>query len=951
MPPPLPGRSRRSRLPFGCLLILGFSLAPALPAQDRIPLAVDDSRRVTLPGHVSPRIASAVDQGPVDVAMQLPYVSMALQPSASQQADLDRFLAQQQDPSSPNYHTWLTPEQYADRFGVSRPDIDKIVAWLDRHSLTLKSVARGRNTIAFGGPAGQIETAFGVEIHRYLVDGTLHYANTADPTIPAAFQGVVLGLYALHDFRLKPMLRRSLRPRDSTSQGELLAPDDVATIYNITPLYNAGIDGTGQTLVIAGQTEIEMSDITQFRGYFNLPAIDLTTTLVAGSPNPGVQKASGDLQEADLDLELSGAVARNAAINFVIAGNSYNGAIGALQYAIDNNLAPFIGISYGDCELDIGSAEAQVFAAWGTQANTQGQTIFAPSGDAGVADCFGDGGAINASKSVDIPASLPQVTGVGGTEFDATGGSYWSSTNTVNHASALSYIPEMVWNDSAEVGSPAAGGGGASVFFPKPSWQAGPGVPADGARDVPDVAISASPNEGGYLIYTAGSQMILGGTSAGPPQFSGIAALLGQYLVANGFQSTPNLGNINEVLYPLAAAAATANSFHDVTIGNNSVIPCNQPCNAAELVGYNAGPGYDRVTGLGSPDVYNLVTSWHPAALKGKANVTVTLSASPASVAFSASTALTAAVTGSTGATPTGTVTFTIGSDTLGTATLNSSAVATLTISGAQLAVGANTITAQYNGDSSHYSASVSANVIETTPTNGLPLVASLANAASFTTALAPGGILSVFGTQLAPAVAGAAGLPLPTMLAGTSVTISGVTAPLYYVSPTQLNVQIPFEVTSGSPVSLVAINNGESASKPVTIAAAAPAIFTTNSQGTGQGAILNTSYQLVDASNPAAPGSTYLQIYCMGLGAVDNQPADGVPAPSSPLAKTSATPSVTIGGVTATPIFSGLAPGYVGLYQVNVLVPGTVSAGSAVQVSLSIGGATSNTVTIAVGP
>jgi uncharacterized protein (TIGR03437 family) len=880
--------------------------------------------------------------------MEIPYVTLVLKPSTSQQADLDRLLAQQQNPSSPDYHGWLTPEQYADRFGVSQPDIDKIVAWLGQHTLTVKSVARGRNTIAFGGAARQMETAFGVAIHHYLVDGVQHFANAADPTIPTAFQGVVLGIYALHDFRLKPMLRRSLQPRDNTSQGHLLAPNDIATIYNITPLYDAGIDGTGQKLVVAGQTEIVLSDITQFRTYFSLPAIDLTTTLIPGTQNPGIQDSSGDLQEADLDLELSGAVARNASINFVYTSNAYNGAIGALQYAIDNNLAPIISISYGDCELDIGSAEAQTFAAWGTQANAQGQTIFAASGDDGVADCFGDGGSINASKSVDMPASLPQVTGVGGTTFNEGSGNYWSGTNTSDHASALSYIPETVWNDSVTDGSPAASGGGASAFFPKPSWQTGKGVPADNARDVPDVAISASPNHDGYYIVSGGGLQILGGTSVGPPQFSGIAALLGQYLVSNGFQSSPNLGNINQVIYPLAAVTGV---FHDVTTGNNSVIPCNQPCTATELVGYNAGTGYDQVTGLGTPDIDNLVTAWHGSVVTSKGSVTMALAASAARVAFGATTVLTATVTGAASATPTGTVIFTIGTDALGTATLNSSAVATLTLNGAQLAVGANTITAQYNGDNSYYGGSASVSVVETTPSNGLPTVQSASNAASFTPSFAPGGILSVFGTQLAPATASAPGLPLPTMLAGTTVTIGGVTAPLYYVSSTQLNVQIPYEVTAGSSISLRVINNSESSFFTFNVSAMAPAIFTTNAQGTGQGAILNTSYQLVNASNPATPGSTYLQIYCMGLGAVSNQPADGAAAPSGPLAETSVTPTVTIGGVTGNAIFSGLAPGYVGLYQVNALVPASVASGSAVPVSISIGGTASNTVTIAVGP
>jgi uncharacterized protein (TIGR03437 family) len=229
-------------------------------------------------------------------------------------------------------------------------------------------------------------------------------------------------------------------------------------------------------------------------------------------------------------------------------------------------------------------------------------------------------------------------------------------------------------------------------------------------------------------------------------------------------------------------------------------------------------------------------------------------------------------------------------------------------------------------------------------------LVGGLSNAASYTQAFAPGGIVSVFGTQLAPATGVADTVPLPTILAGAWATINGIAAPLYFVSAKQMNIQIPYEVPANSTATL-RIENGANVFFSFNVAATAPAIFTTNQQGTGQGEILdNASYLLVDASHPATPGSTYIQIYCMGLGAVTNQPADGAAALSSPLSWTSlTTPQVTIGGISVTPTFSGLAPGFVGLYQVNALVPAGVTAGSAVPVSISIGGVASNTVTIAV--
>ena len=921
-----------------------------LRAADRITLAVNDNRRVSLRGQISPRIKASVDQGTVDPSMELAYVTLVLKPSAGQQADLDQLLQQQQNPASPDYHRWLTPEQYADRFGVSQSDIAQIVAWLGQHGLTLKSVARARNAVSFGGTAGQMQAAFGTEIHHYLAGGELHYANSTEPTLPAAFQGVTLAIQGLHDFRLKPMLKLKahsgpLRPRETMSDGtHVLGPDDIATIYDITPLYNAGIDGAGQKLAVVGQTDIQMSDIEGYRTSFSLPGKDPTKVLVKGDANPGINQ--NDLAEADLDLELAGAVARKATIYYVYSSN----VLDSFQYAIDQNQAPLISISYGGCEVQTSSSDAATFESWGKQANAQGITIFAASGDSGGADCFDptdrsttDG---NTSLSVDLPAGLPEVTGIGGTEFSEGSGSYWNLKNTASNASALSYIPETSWNDSNIDGSPSASGGGASMYFSKPSWQSASGVPDDGARDVPDVSVSGSADHDGYNIMTGGSLQIIGGTSAGPPQFAGIAALLGQYLVANGYQATQELGNMNPGFYALAPATGV---YHDITTGNNKVAPCASQRNCTlSAIGYDAGVGYDPVTGLGSVDVYNLVTSWH-SSVASKSSSSVTLSSARSSLAFTDTTVLTATVSGA-GVTPTGEVIFSTASSTLGTAALNASGAASLTIGGILLAAGANSISAQYEGDNTYFGANGSVSVTITSPATGPPSVKSLVNGAAFTQALAPGGVLSIFGSQLAPATGGAPSIPLPMMMAGTVVTINGIPAALYYVSPGQLNVQIPYEVPAGSAAVLRVNNNGESVFTNFKVTATAPEIFAMNSQGTGQGAILNTSYQLADASHPATPGSTYILIYCTGLGAVSHQPADGTASPLSPLAETP-TPQVTIGGVAATVNFSGLAPGFVGEYQVDALVPASVAAGSAVPVTVSLGGATSNTVTIAVGP
>jgi subtilase family serine protease len=267
-------------------------------------------------------------------------------------------------------------------------------------------------------------------------------------------------------------------------------------------------------------------------------------------------------------------------------------------------------MSYGQCETLTSSAEAASLRAWAQQASAQGMTWFAASGDSGGADCYDGTSRSPAGLAVDLPAALPEVTGVGGTQLSEADGNYWNSSNDTNHASAMSYIPEIAWNDST-TGSPASSGGGASSLFAKPSWQTGSGVPADRARDVPDVALPASAGHDGYLFFTSGKLQVVGGTSAGAPTFAAIALLLNHYLVSIGALQAPGLGNMNPRLYSLAAANSSV--FHDVTTGNNIVTACSggrRSICTADPVGYSAGAGYDQVTGLGSVDAYSLITGW-----------------------------------------------------------------------------------------------------------------------------------------------------------------------------------------------------------------------------------------------------------------------------------------------------------------------------------------------------
>ncbi len=913
--------------------------------RDRIATTIDNTRRAPLSGHVHPLARAEFDRGAVDVSLALPSMTLMLQPSTSQQADLSQLLAAQQDPSSPDYHHWLTPEEYADRFGASSADVGKITQWLGQQGFHVTGVARGRNWITFSGTAGRVASAFGTEIHRYDVNGETHIANATEPSVPLALGVMVQGIRGLNDFRMKPMLK----PRGSvaaspeqpaftsaTSGNHYLSPDDFATIYNVKPLYNAGINGTGQKLVVAGQTQINLSDIEQFRSQFNLPANDPQVMLVPNTRDPGISK--NDLPEADLDLELSGAVAPNASVLFVYSNDVMN----AVQYAIDQNLAPVISISYGNCEPETSLSDALMFRSWAQQGNAQGITWVAASGDSGGADCVFQGSNTDGEAAVDVPAAIPEVTGLGGTEFNEGGGQYWSSTNNVNSGSVLSYIPEMAWNDSAP-GNPGAGGGGVSTFFTKPSWQSGAGVPNDNARDVPDISLAASADHDGFMIYTSGQLQIYGGTSVAAPSFSGIVVLLNQYLVSNGVQSSPGVGNVNPKLYSLAQTAASV--FHDTTAGNNIVtVTCGtraRNCTSGSY-GFKAGPGYDLATGLGSMDVHALFGAWGgQSGSISKTTPSMKLTSGAGAILSSGSTALTATVTSSNGGTPTGTVSFSNGSVSLGSATLagaGGSASASLTVSGAQLAVGADSITAQYSGDASYSAATASITVNVSASASGAPTITSLTNGASFRQGFAPGMVLTIFGSGLAPATYSATTLPLPAQLAGVSASINGVDAPLYYVSPSQLNLQIPFETPLNTPVSLQVTNNGQTTAQSLTVQAVAPGIFT------------DASGALVPVKSASA--GQIISLYVTGLGAVTPSIATGAAPPlgtsvaNLPAPVQSAT--VTVGRASAPIQFVGIPPELVGVVQINFAVPSGLASG-AQTVVVSIGGVSSVPATLTI--
>ena len=570
------------------------------------------------------------DLGAVGGDFSLDNITLVLRPSTAQQTALEELLKDLQDPASKNYHSWLTPEGYADRFGASAADIQKIADWLQSAGFTVRYTARGRDFLSFSGTAGQVQAALHTEIHRYRVAGATHFANATDLSLPTEIEPMVAGVLGLHDFHPQATHKKA-RPLYSDGSGDnALVPDDYATIYNLAPLYQYGFTGARQSIVVVGQSDIDPTDIATFRAAFGLAPSDIE--MIPTGTYPGF---NGDEVEADLDLEWAGAVARDAKLIYVYSDD----VDVAADFAVDNKLAPIVTESFGICEYVAASNRMGIyhFRVEAQKASALGITWLASSGDSGAAGCDYDALSATQGFGVGLPASVPEITAVGGTTFNEAGLSYWNATNGTYGGSAISYIPETSWNDTAASGSLASSGGGKSALYAKPSWQTGPGVPNDGARDVPDISLSASNMHDPYLVISEGGSYGVGGTSASAPSFAGMVAVLNQYLVDNQVQSAPGVGNINVKLYSMAAAAS-AGVFHDITSGSN-IVPCitgTLNCTNGQF-GYSAGPGYDLVTGLGSVDAYRLVTAWAGIPV---ANTTMTLTASAPTIAAGGSAIL-----------------------------------------------------------------------------------------------------------------------------------------------------------------------------------------------------------------------------------------------------------------------------------------------------------------------
>lgn len=770
------------------------------PARNRITSIIDDRRTVRLTGNRHPLARAEFDAGATSPDYKMERMILVLQPDRAQQEALETLIAAQLDPSSTEYHHWLTPETFALRFGVTQDDLGRVTEWLAGHGFEIEAVPGGRQSIIFSGTGAQVSDAFHTAIHRYNVGGALHHANATDPEIPEALADVVAGTVTLHDFPRAPMHIRfeTASPEYTSGAAHYLAPADFATIYDVAALYSSGMDGTGQTIAIVGRTNISLSDAQTFRSTFGLPTNN--PLVVLNGPNPGIV-SSGEVGEADLDVQWSGAVAPKAIVKFVVSAStsSTDGVDLSAQYIVSNNLAPVMSTSFGSCEAGMGTAERSFFNNLWQQAAAQGITALISSGDSGAAGCD----AASAARATGGPAvnglcSSPYSVCVGGTEFNEAGNNslYWSTTNKATTlASALSYIPEVAWDESAANGGSGlwATGGGASAYYTKPAWQTGPGVPSDNKRDVPDVSLAAAGHDG-YLVDIQGSFYIVSGTSAASPSFAGLMALVNQ-------KTGARQGNANTTFYSLASAAATGGApvFHATTGGNNSV---------PGLTGFTAGPHYNQATGLGSPDAFLLVNHWNdvhaPAAgfslavtpgtlsiargSKGTVTATTTVSGGfSAAVQFTATTpsGITASFTPSTIAPP--------GSG---------SSVLTLT-AGSTVAAGSYSITISGTSGTTVHSSTVSLTVTAPAPSFTL-------SAAPTSLSLAPGASASAQITS-SPinGFKGSVTLSAPTPVSGVTLRFNG----------TQMTVQTSSATAPGSyPIIVTGSSAGVSPSPTVIV-------------------------------------------------------------------------------------------------------------------------------------
>jgi len=610
------------------VVVILFILVPCAAAQangPRISQVIDGSSRVALTGNVRPEARPENDRGRVVDSVPLQHMLLLLKRSPEQETALQQYITELQTPGSANFHRWLTAQEFGSRFGVNQSDLEAVTAWLKSQGFQVNVVYPNGLLIDFSGTSGQVQKAFQTELHHFAVQGQMHIANMSEPRIPSALAPVVAGVVSLHDFRPHTMHQlRKPRPQFTFSglYGDTYAvvPADLATIYNLTPLFGAGISGQGQSVTLIEDTDVfSASDWSTFRSTLGLSSYSgASFSSSHPAPSSGTNNCTApgvvapNDAEATLDAEWASAAAPSAAIQMAACADTTTtfGGLIALQNLINGSAPPnIVSISYGECETVNGATSNAAYSSAYQQAVAEGISVFVAAGDSGAAGCDNSAAVATHGIAVSAFASTPYNVAVGGTDFSdtvsGTNATYWNSTNTPAYGSAISYVPEIPWNDScasalvaAYFGYPnsgpaslcndpllgsilestVAGGGGPSqcatgtpsisgvvsgscVGWPKPAWQNVLGNPADGVRDTPDVSLFAADglwshyyvfcwsdtaNGGAACGSDPSAWSGAGGTSFASPIMAGIQALINQK--AGGPQ-----GNPAPVYYQLAA--------------------------------------------------------------------------------------------------------------------------------------------------------------------------------------------------------------------------------------------------------------------------------------------------------------------------------------------------------------------------------------------------------------
>src|SRR5277367_4661069 len=523
----------------------------------------DEARRVTLQNNTRPEANAANDLGRVSDDFAIDHMLLQLKRSPEREAALTQYIADLHDKTSPNFHKWLTPAQFAENFGVAKEDVDAVSFWLESQGFKINGVQASGLVIDFGGTAGQVRKAYRTEIHNLSVNGEAHFANMSDPQIPEALAPAVEGVVSLHNFRPKALhvARGNTRPdyTFTTSNGTFhaLAAGDIATIYNLTPVFTAGYSGKGQSIMVVEDTYLySTTDWTIFRKTFGLARPYPYGTLSQVSPtgaisctNPGFQGASndpgyGDDGEAAIDVEWASAAAPNAAI--ILAACADTTAFGGL-IALENtlngpaaSLPSVVSISYGEAEAANGAAANGAYNSAYQQAVAEGVSIFVSSGDE---DAASDDGGNDSTHGIGISGftSTTYNVSVGGTDFGYTADSvypstYWSATNSNTYSSALSYIQEVPWNNSCASAllstflSPLIGTSPDPQTFCNSTT-----ANSDGLRN----AIGGSGGPSGCATGTASTRGVVSGTCAGYTKPSYQSGLFGN--PSDGVRDIPDV--------------------------------------------------------------------------------------------------------------------------------------------------------------------------------------------------------------------------------------------------------------------------------------------------------------------------------------------------------------------------------------------------------------------------